>query len=57
MADPGCWPVAGSLADLIQRMQEQWAPGNLEARGRHGPLWPSQGSASGLGGVSYRGVG
>jgi hypothetical protein len=20
MADPGCWPVAGSLADLLQRM-------------------------------------
>jgi hypothetical protein len=37
MADPGRWPVAGSLADLLQRMQEQGASGNSEAGG----AWPT----------------
>jgi hypothetical protein len=49
MADPGRWPITGSLADLLQRMQEQGALGNSEARGGHGPLWSSQGSSSGTG--------
>jgi hypothetical protein len=42
MADPGRWPVAGSLADLLHRMQEHGASGNSEAGGPW-PLWPSQG--------------
>jgi hypothetical protein len=44
MADLGRWPVAGSLTDLLQRLQEQGA--SAEGRGEHGPLWPSQGSVS-----------